>query len=193
MIRIATEADVPQMLAIYAPYILNTTHTFEYDVPTETEFLQRFRALTVQFPWLVWEEAGKILGYAYGSAPFERAAYRWCAEDSIYLLPEAQGKGIGSRLCLALEKVLFYQGYLRIYALITAENSGSVAFHKKLGYTVRGEMPHAGIKFGRRIGVIWMDKSSNSVDIPSSFPKPWQLIIQDNQTFSDILDILSLS
>ena len=193
MIRIATEADVPQMLAIYAPYILNTTHTFEYDVPTETEFLQRFRALTVQFPWLVWEEAGKILGYAYGSAPFERAAYRWCAEDSIYLLPEAQGKGIGSKLCLALEKVLFYQGYLRIYALITAENSGSVAFHKKLGYTVRGEMPHAGIKFGRRIGVIWMDKSSNSVDIPSSFPKPWQSIMQDNQTFSDILDILSLS
>ena len=64
MIRIATENDVPQMLAIYAPYILNTTHTFEYDVPSQAEFLQRFRDLTVQFPWLVWEEDGKILGYA---------------------------------------------------------------------------------------------------------------------------------
>ena len=193
MIRIATEADVPQMLAIYAPYILNTTHTFEYDVPSVEEFTQRFRRLTVQFPWLVWEEDGKILGYAYGSAPFERAAYRWCAEDSVYLLPEAQGRGIGTRLCRALEKVLFYQGYLRIYALITAENELSVAFHKKLGYTVRGEMPHAGIKFGRRVGVIWMDKASDFVDIPSSFPRAWESIMQDNQTFSDILDILSLS
>ena len=193
MIRIATEADVPQMLAIYAPYILNTTYTFEYDVPTEAEFLQRFRTLTVRFPWLVWEEDGKILGYAYGSAPFERAAYRWCAEDSIYLLPEAQGRGIGTRLCLALEKVLFYQGYLRIYALITAENAGSIAFHKKLGYTLRGDMPEAGIKFGRRIGVIWMDKSSDFVDIPSFSPHPWQSLMQDSQTFSDILAILSLS
>ena len=193
MIRIAIEADVPQMLAIYAPYVLNTTYTFEYDVPTREEFLQRFRNLTQQFPWLVWEEDGRILGYAYGSAPFERAAYRWCAEDSIYLLPEAQGRGIGKRLCLALEKVLFYQGYLRIYALITAENDVSIAFHEKLGYVLRGEMPHAGIKFGRRIGVVWMDKAANFVDIPSSFPTPWKTIMQGGQTFSDILDILSLS
>ena len=193
MIRIATEADVPGILAIYAPYILNTTYTFEYEVPTEEEFLQRFRALTTRFPWLVYEEDGIVLGYAYGSAPFERAAYRWCAEDSIYLLPEAQGKGIGTRLCLALEKVLFYQGYQRIYALITAENQLSVAFHKKLGYTLRGELPDAGIKFGRRVGVVWMDKSSNFVDIPSSFPTDWQVLMQGSQTFSDILDILSLS
>ena len=193
MIRIATEADVPQMLAIYAPYILNTTHTFEYDVPSQEEFLQRFRDLTKQFPWLVWEEDGKVLGYAYGSAPFARAAYGWCAEDSIYLLPEAQGRGIGSRLCLALEKVLFYQGYQRIYALITAENKHSMAFHEKLGYTLRGTLPDAGIKFGRRVGVVWMDKAADFVDIPSSFPHPWSAIMQDSQTFSDILDILSLS
>ena len=68
MIRIATEADIRQMLAIYAPYIENTTITFEYHVPTEEAFLERFRKLTAQFPWLVWEEDGKILGYAYGSA-----------------------------------------------------------------------------------------------------------------------------
>ena len=192
MIRIATENDVPQILAIYTPYILNTTYTFEYDVPTEAEFLQRFRRLTAQFPWLVWEEDGKILGYAYGSAPFERAAYNWCAEDSVYLLPEAQGRGIGFRLVTALEKVLFYQGYHRIYALITAENQLSIAFHKKLGYTLRGELPDAGIKFGRKVGVVWMDKAGSFVEIPSSFPIPWSVIMQDGQTFSDILDILSL-
>ena len=192
MIRIATEADVPEMLAIYAPYIENTTITFEYTVPTEAEFLARFRSLTEQFPWLVWEERGKILGYAYGSAPFQRDAYRWCAEDSVYLLPEAQGKGIGTRLCLALEKVLFYQGYRRIYALITAENDKSIAFHEKLGYTLRGELPGAGYKFGRNIGVVWMDKCASFVDYPSNFPTPWPTIMHCQQSFSDILDILSL-
>ena len=193
MIRIATEADVPEILAIYAPYIENTTHTFEYDVPTEAEFLQRFRTLTAQFPWLVYEEDGKILGYAYGSAPWERAAYRWCAEDSLYLLPEARGKGIGRRLLTALEKVLFYQGYRRIYALITAENSNSIAFHQKMGYKLRAELPDAGLKFGRWIGVVWMDKSADFVEIPSSIPRRWSDIMQDSQTISDILDILSLS
>ena len=193
MIRIATEADVPEMLAIYAPYIENTTISFEYNVPTEAAFLQRFRGITAQFPWLVWEENGKILGYAYGSAPFERDAYRWCAEDSVYLLPEAQGRGIGKRLCLALEKILAFQGFRRIYALISAENQASLAFHESLGYTHRGMLPDAGFKFGRWVGVIWMDKPLCFVDSPSNFPHPWQAIRQDNQSFSDILDILSLS
>ena len=192
MIRIATEADVAQMLAIYAPYIENTTITFEYNIPTESEFLERFRRITAQFPWLVWEEEGRILGYAYGSAPFERDAYRWCAEDSVYLLPEAQGKGIGAKLCLALEKVLFFQGYRRIYALITAENKNSITFHQKLGYTLRAELPDAGFKFGRWIGVVWMDKPLNFVDSPSNFPTAWSAIMHTPQTFSDILDILSL-
>ena len=193
MIRIATEADVPAMLAIYAPYIENTTITFEYHVPSEEEFRTRFRDITAQFPWLVWEEEGKVLGYAYGSAPFARDAYRWCAEDSIYLSPEAQGRGIGTRLCTALEKVLFYQGYRRIYALITAENKASVTFHEKLGYVKRGDFPDAGYKFGRWIGVIWMDKRANFVEFPSNFPASFQTLMQDGQRFPDILDILSLS
>ena len=192
MIRIATEADIRQMLDIYAPYIENTTITFEYSVPTEAEFLERFRKITSRFPWLVWEEDGKILGYAYGSAPFERDAYRWCAEDSVYLLPKAQGKGIGSKLCLALEKVLFYQGYRRIYALITADNKKSVIFHEKLGYTLRSELPDAGFKFGRWNGVVWMDKAVDFVDSPSNFPTDWSAIMHCPQSFSDILDILSL-
>ena len=192
MIRIATEADVPEILAIYAPYIENTTVTFEYEVPSRKDFLARFRAVTAQFPWLVWEEDGKILGYAYGSAPFERAAYGWCAEDSVYLLPEARGRGIGRALCTALEKILFYQGYKRIYAIIATENQSSIAFHEKLGYRTCGDFRDAGFKFGRWVGIVWMDKRSNSVELPSNFPTPWSALMQDKQRISDILDILSL-
>lgn len=193
MIRIAREQDVGQMLSIYAPYILNTTHSFEYDVPTQEEFLARFRALTVRFPWLVWEEDGKILGYAYGSPPFERAAYSWCAESSIYLLPEAQGRGIGKRLYTALEKLLQYQGYQKTYAIITSENEGSLAFHKHLGYKTVGEFPRCGYKFGRWAGVIWMEKQLAFVQNPSEMPTLWSSIVENNRKINDILAILSLS
>ena len=87
MIRNANEQDIPAILSIYAPYVRNSTATFEYEVPTLAEFTQRFRDITAQFPWLVWEEDGKILGYVYASRPYARAAYAWCAEPSVYLIP----------------------------------------------------------------------------------------------------------
>ena len=193
MIRIAREEDLPQILAIYAPYVLTSTYTFEYEVPTEEVFLQRFRSITAQFPWLVWEEDGKILGYAYGSAPFERAAYRWCAEDSLYLHPDARGRGIGTKLLTALENILKIQGYRTVYAIITSENSVSLAFHKKMGYNLLSEFPDCGYKFNRWLSVSWFDKVLNIVDSPIGFPASWQALMQDDKKFSDILDILSLS
>jgi len=193
MIRIATEADVPAILAIYAPYVTDTTITFEYDVPTEEEFLSRFRNITRDFPWLVWEEDGKILGYAYACRPFERAAYAWCAEPSIYLKPAARGRRIGKRLYAALEKLLEMQGYRVLLALITGENIASVRFHEKLGYTVSGEIKDCGFKFNRWLGVFWMKKSMQFVQNPVDFPTKWGAIGQDNQNICDILYNLSLS
>ena len=193
MIRLATEADVPEMLAIYAPYILTTTYTFEYEVPTEETFLARFRAITAQFPWLVWEEDGKVSGYAYASAPYTRAAFSWCAEPTVYLAPEAKGKGIARKLYSALEKLLEIQGYQVLYALITAENIPSIRFHQKCGYTLQGDFPDCGFKFGRWLGLFWMEKRLNSVESPSKFPFPWSAVKQDAQRISNILDILSLS
>ena len=114
-VRQATVQDVPRILEIYAPYVKNTAISFEYTVPTLEEFTQRFLGITAQFPWLVWEENGTVLGYAYGSAPFERAAFQWSAEASIYLCPEACGKGIGKKLYAALEKLLQDQGYRKVY------------------------------------------------------------------------------
>lgn len=193
MIRPATEKDVPEILSIYAPYVEHSTATFEYDVPCSKSFLQRFYDITAQYPWLVWEEKGKILGYAYASAPYSRAAFSWCAEPSIYLRPEAKGRGIGKKLYAVLEKILQLQGYQVLYALITSENTESIIFHQKNGYTIQVHFPDCGYKFGRWLGLTWMEKRINFVHSPIGFPFSWRSVVQDAETFHNILDSLSLS
>ena len=193
MIRIATEADILQMLAIYAPYVENTTYSFEYVPPTIEEFTQRFRKYTIQCPWLVWDQGGKILGYAYGSLPFERAAYSWCAEVSIYITPEAQGQGIGRHLYATLEEILWRQGYRIIYALITSENEGSLRFHEKVGYQYCTEFPGCGFKFNKWLGVIWMEKRSKSVETPTCPPVSWNYVVENNRNLMEVLASLPLS
>ena len=193
MIRIATEADVPSILDIYAPYVKDTTITFEYDIPTLEEFLNRFRTITRDFPWLVWEENGEILGYAYACHPFERSAYSWCAEPSIYLKSSAQGHGIGRRLYLALEELLKLLGYRVLLALITGENTGSLAFHEKLGYASAGKLIDCGYKFEKWLSVFWMEKQLNIVQNPVVFPIKWSAVVQGDQKICDILYNLSLS
>ena len=193
MIRMATEKDIPEILDIYAPYILTSTATFEYDVPCRKDFLQRFYTITAQFPWLVWEEEGRILGYAYASAPYERAAFRWCAEPSVYLRPEARGRGIAKTLYTVLEWILEKQGYQVLYALITAENQESLRFHKKMGYLHKVEFCNCGFKFNRWLGLVWMEKRIKIVETPSAFPRPWLSIVQDAERFRNILGSLSLS
>lgn len=193
MIRIATDCDISAIRDIYAPYVTDSTITFEYDVPCMRTFTERFYTVTAQFPWLVWEENGEILGYVYASPPYARAAYAWCAEPSVYLKPEARGRGIGRKLYAALEEILKLQGYQVLYALITQENTDSLAFHEKLGYETRVLFPSCGFKFGRWLGVIWMEKRLKSVEIPSSFPIPFPRLSQDAQRISDILCNLSIS
>lgn len=168
-IRLAGLQDVPRILEIYAPYVEGTAISFEYTVPTLEEFTQRFLGITAQFPWLVWEENGEVLGYAYGNRPFERAAYRWNASASIYLCPEACGKGIGRQLYAALEQLLQKQGYRKVYAIITTANEASVAFHRAVGYRQTAVMPDCGYKFGTWYGVIWMEKDLNDWETP-----PWE-------------------
>lgn len=193
MIRLATAADVPEILSIYAPYVENTTVSFEYTVPSLKEFLARFQRITAQFPWLVWEEAGKVLGYAYGSKPFERAGYSWCAEVSIYLCPEAQGKGVGRKLYEVLEKLLEKQGYHLIYSIVTSENKGSLEFHRRLGYEFLAEFPACGYKLGKSLGIVWLQKRLKSVETPKSFPIPFCELVENDGKMLDILSNLTLS
>ena len=177
MIRFATEKDLPAMLDIYRPYVENTTYSFEYEVPSMEVFTARFRDHVAQFPWLVWEEDGNLLGYAYAGAPWERAAYRWCAEVSIYLHPSVHGRGIGRQLYAVLEDILTKQGYRVSYALITTENTGSVRFHEKLGYCYHSTFQNCGYKMGRWLGVIWLQKWLNPLGAPEAFPRPWNEIL----------------
>ena len=193
MIRVATRADVPEILEIYAPYVVNTTCSFEYEPPTLDAFYERFASITDRFPWIVWEEDGRILGYAYASAPFSRAAYSWGAEPSIYLRKESWGRGVAKKLYDALEELLRQQGFQVMYSLITEGNENSLRFHEKCGYVLKTVLPNCGFKFGRWLGLVWMEKRLKTVEIPSCMSVKWSEFMQDGQKISDILDSLSLS
>ena len=192
-IRMATKADVPAILEIYAPYVRDTAISFEYSVPTLAEFTARFEAITAQFPWLVWEEAGMVLGYAYGSLPFERAAFGWCGEVSIYLRPEARGRGIGKKLYAVLESLMKLQGYCKVYSLITTANAPSIAFHEAVGYCYVAELPCCGFKLGQWHGLVWMEKVLESVEMPTTPPISILDVVDFDRKMTEILDKVTLS
>ena len=121
-IREAVPADVPAMLAIYAEYVTQTAVSFEYEVPSEAEFTRRLTEHTAVYPWLVWEEDGRVLGYCYAGRAFERAAYAWNAEISCYLAHEAQHRGIGRQLYARIEELLRRQGIEHILVTCATGN-----------------------------------------------------------------------
>lgn len=182
-IRLAGISDLEAMLSIYGPYVTDTAVSFEYSVPTLEEFTHRFTTITAQFPWLVWEEEGQVLGYAYGSAPFTRPAYAWCAAVSIYLAPQAQRRGIGKALYAALEKVLICQGYQVAYAIVTTQNEASRTFHEAAGYRLLATFPDCGYKLGRWYGIMWLEKRLSAVEIPSNPPIPVSDIVNIDRNF----------
>lgn len=192
MIRIATENDLPEILEIYRPYVEHTTASFEYVIPSPEAFQQRFCAIMEKYPWLVWEEDGAVLGYAYGSAPFERAGYSWCAEVSIYVREDCHGRGIGKKLYRALEKLLFAMGYEVLYAIVTDENEGSIKFHRVLGYEQVAHLPDCGWKFGRHLGIVYLEKRVVFGENPSQMPMRWCEFVESDGNAGRILDNLPL-
>lgn len=173
-IRTATIADVPAMLEIYDYFVKNTAVSFEYVTPTAEEFTERLREHIVFYPWLVWEEDGKVLGYAYAGRPFERAAYSWNAEISCYLHESIRGKGVGKALYCEIESILKRQGIRRVYAVVTSANQPSIAFHKALGYRHFATFQSTGFKLGAWYDVIWLEKELCEPGSPSEFPIPWK-------------------
>lgn len=172
-IRDAVFSDVPAMLEIYAPFVRDTAVSFEYEVPTEAAFQQRVQEHQKLLPWLVCEEDGKVIGYAYAGLPFERAACRWNAELSCYLAPQARRRGIGRLLYQKLEATLTELGYRRVYSLVTSANAASLAFHKALGFTETARFPSVGYKLGQWYDVVWLEKQLQPDGNPKNFPKPY--------------------
>ena len=158
-IRLAKPLDAAALLAIYAPYVENTAITFEYDVPTVEDFANRIEKTLKKYPYLVAEEEGAILGYAYASTYYARAAYDWAVELSVYVSQDARGKGVGSKLYDKLEDLLDQMGYMHFLACISLPNKASLALHRKRGYQQVAHLPKIGYKFERWHDIVWLQKS----------------------------------
>lgn len=159
IIRSVQLADAKAIQAIYQPYVTETAITFEVDVPTVLEFERRITKTLARYPYLVAEVDGKVLGYAYASTYYARAAYDWTVELSIYISKEARGQGIGSALYDALEEELKARGYLRFLACIALPNEASIAMHEKRGYVQVSHFPKVGYKFEQWHDIVWMQKT----------------------------------
>lgn len=185
-VRIATSADAPSLLAIYAPYILNTAVSFESLLPTITEFEKRIENCLQKFPWIVCEVDGEIAGYAYASTHREREAYQWTCECSVYMNDDFKGKGIGRNLYDALFELLTIQGLVNVYAGITLPNEASVKLHEKCGFDFFALYDNIGYKLGKWHKVGWWKRQLHNYTLGHA--PPLKFSEMDRNSFSEMFD-----
>lgn len=164
LLRMANEQDASAIRAIYAPFCDSSVTSFEAIAPSLEEMQARIRKITTQYPWLVCERGGVVLGYAYAGAHRERAAYRWSVDVAVYIAGGHHRTGMGRALYTALFRLLVLQGYFKAYAGVTLPNPGSVGLHEAMGFTPVGVYRGVGYKFGAWHDVGW-----------------WQLPLQDER------------
>jgi L-amino acid N-acyltransferase YncA len=166
LIRPSTDADIAQITAIYAHHVLHGTGTFETTPPTESDMAaRRADVLGKGLPYLVAEEEGRVLGFAYCQWFKPRPAYRFSAEDSIYLHPEAAGRGLGKQLLAALAAQAEAVGIRKLIAVIgDSGNAGSIGVHGALGFSRVGVFQSCGWKFGRWLDIVLMEKALGEGD-----------------------------
>ncbi len=164
-IRMARPDDAAELLDIYAPYILQTGITFEYEVPSEAVFRKRIESVLEKYPYLVAEENGKIIGYAYAKELGERAAFSHSVETVVYLGGDQRGKGVGRLLYGELERILKLQQITNLYAAVSYREKedetithASPRFHLSMGYRKAAHFTGCGYKFGRWYDIIWYEK-----------------------------------
>ncbi len=160
LIRPSQDADIPAITAIYAHHVLHGTGTFETEPPSEADMLnRRADVLGKKLPYLIMEEAGKLIGFAYGNWFKPRPAYRFSVEDSIYMTPAAAGKGWGKLLLIELCAQLERGGIRKVMAVIgDSQNEGSVGVHRSAGFTQIGVIQSCGWKFDQWRDVVLMEK-----------------------------------
>lgn len=174
-IRSITPEDAEATLAIYAPYILNTNISFEYEVPTVEEFKQRIATVTAAYPWLICEYEGEIVGYAYGGQHRARTAYKWSVESAIYMAEDFCGKGAGKLLYTKLFDILRQQGFVNVFAGMTLPNEKSEGLHKACGFRDIGVFEKIGYKNNQWHDVRWMQldlaEHSNGMELLKGLAK----------------------
>lgn len=177
-IRPARETDLVDIQAIYADAVLNGTSSYELQPPGLDEMRRRFDTLCEGgFPYLVAQEDGPVLGYAYAGPFRPRAAYRFIVEDSIYVAPQAKGRGLGRLLLEALLESSRLLGFRQMIAVIGDGRPGnaSVRLHEAAGFKHCGKLEGAGYKHGRWLDTIFMQRALNGGDAappdPDSLPE----------------------
>ncbi|MGS1079342.1 N-acetyltransferase family protein [Pseudoxanthomonas beigongshangi] len=165
-IRDASEADIPAIAALYADEVRERVATYEYDVPDETEMAQRMRAVQAAgYPYVVAERDGRFAGYAYASSYRSRIGYRWTVEDTVYIVPEHQGQGVGKALLQYLIDACAARGFRQMVAVIgEPANGASVALHEKLGFRTIGVFQGLGRKHGRWLDTVQMQRALGAGD-----------------------------
>jgi len=176
IIRTAETGDLPRITAIYADAVRNGAASYELQPPALAEMTSRFEALHGGgFPYLVAEQDGNLLGYAYAGAFRPRPAYRFIVEDSVYVAPEAKGRGVGLALMRALIAAVRALGFRQIVAVIGdgGPDSASVRLHEKLGFVHAGRLEGSGYKHGRWLATTFMQLAMNGgADVPPD-PTSW--------------------
>ncbi|MBC7282425.1 GNAT family N-acetyltransferase [Hoeflea sp.] len=166
IIRDATQADIPAITRIYADSVENGVASYELLTPDEAEMGRRMKAITGDgYPYLIAEAesgaetaAATVLGYAYASPFRTRPAYRWLVEDSIYLAPEARGKGVGGALLERLIGRCESLGFRQMVAVIGGAHPASIAVHQKAGFASAGMIKGSGHKHGRWLDTVFMQR-----------------------------------
>ncbi|PTY04956.1 phosphinothricin acetyltransferase [Opitutaceae bacterium EW11] len=151
-IRSATVEDAARICAIYNPYVQGTTVTFEEEPVAEAEMRRRIQDVTIYLPWLVLEDEGEIVGYAYATKWRARSAYRFSVESTVYLEQGRTGAGLGTRLYGELVAELRRRGLRTVIGGVAQPNPASVRLHEKLGFRKVALFEKVGYKFGQ-----WLD------------------------------------
>jgi phosphinothricin acetyltransferase len=160
-IQPSRDEHVPAITAIYAHHVLHGTGTFETTPPTEADMAgRRADVLGKGLPWLVLEDGGRVLGFAYCQWFKPRPAYRFSAEDSIYLHPDAAGRGLGRELLGNLIERAQECGMRKLIAVIgDSANAASIGVHRAVGFTPAGSITSCGWKFGRWLDIVLMERT----------------------------------
>jgi L-amino acid N-acyltransferase YncA len=167
MVREATAADAAACAAIYAPYVTDTAVSFETEPPGPAEMAERIAAA---HEWLVLQDGGRVVGYAYASRWAPRAAYRWACEVSVYLEPGRRRTGAGRALYDVLLPHLAQRGYRSAIAGMTLPNPASEGLHRALGFEPVGTYRNIGYKFGAWHDVAWTQRVLADDDDPPAEP-----------------------